>query len=127
MMEGQVVLRRKKGLQLLLHHQFRLQLPLRAAYYGTEVWTNTVGWPRMPKQLPRHITRLHGDSRSCHTMMLGEVLKQLHTTHTQHETTWKSKEGITMSQLEGGASPLAQQLACVYGGSPWPKWFEEVK
>jgi hypothetical protein len=60
-------------------------------------------------------------------MMPGEDLKQLHTTHTQHETTWKSKEGTTMSQLEGGASSLALQLACVLGGSPWPKWFEEVK
>lgn len=83
----------EEGLQLPLHHQFRLQLLLRATYYGTEVWTDADGWPRMLSAVAEAHHRLHGDSRSCHTMMLGEDLKQLHTQHTQieHGTTWKSK------------------------------------
>jgi hypothetical protein len=52
----------QEGLQSLLHHQFRLQL--QAAYCGTEVWTDTVGWPRMLSAVAEAHHRLHGASRN---------------------------------------------------------------
>jgi hypothetical protein len=55
---------RQEGLQPLLHHQFRLQLPLRAAYCGTEVRTDAVGWPRMLNAVAEAHHRLHGDSKN---------------------------------------------------------------
>ena len=98
----------EEGLQPPLHHQFRLQQPLRGAYCGTEVWTNAAGRSKDARCSCRghsaDCTGIAGAAtRSwCPTMLVDGVAGGACTQGTSHMEESKGESGV-FSHTQGSS------------------------